>query len=79
MSDYRNIYKYANPAIFYKITMDLISDEVDKGDKDAMNAWDYLWNKCREECTHKHIDSSSSWTYPFENIDYKICDYCSWH
>ena len=67
--------KDVNPAIFYKIVKDLI---VDKEDEKSLKAWDYLYVKCLEECTHKHADGTSSWSYPFEDIDYKVCDYCSW-
>lgn len=67
-----------NPAIAYKIVMDLI---VDKKDEKSMETWDYLYQLSREECTHKEIDGSSSWIRPFEEIGigYKICNYCSWN
>lgn len=65
-----------NPAIAYSIVQDMI---VHKDDEESMRTWDYLYKLCLDECTHKHIDGTSSWTYPFEGIDYKICSYCSWN
>lgn len=68
--------KDINPAIAYTIVKDMI---VDREDEASMTAWDYLYELCLDECTHTHIDGSSSWSYPYEDIDHKICDYCSWN
>lgn len=65
-----------NPAIVYKLTMDLI---VNKDDEESLKVWDYLYSLSLNECTHKHVDETTSWIYPYDHIDYKICEYCSWH
>lgn len=64
-----------NPAIAYTIVKDMMDD---KEDEESLRVWDYLYKLCRDECTHKHIDGSTAWTYPIEDSDFKICSYCSW-
>lgn len=71
-----NANKDINPAIAYSIVKDMIAN---KEDTESLQAWDYLYNLCREECTHTHIDGSPSWVYPYEHVDYKFCEYCSWN
>lgn len=72
-----------NPAIAYKIVMDMLKekmgDEITDNNRQAWLTWDYLYKISLNECTHKDIDGESSIVRPFEDlgIDYKMCLYCS--
>ena len=63
-----------NPAIAYALVMDMLSE---REDKDSMCAWDSLYKLSMKECTHRHLDGTSSWSYPYDDRDFKLCDYCS--
>lgn len=45
-----------NPAIKYKEKMDSITSISEA----ALDYWNELYEKCQDECTHKHEDGSSS-------------------
>lgn len=65
-----------NPAIAYSIVMSIVKM---KDDEEALACWGYLYKLSMDECTHMDIDGNSSWNHPYEDRDYKVCDYCSWN